>query len=70
MNLLQAQWTENKPADMNVKWVKNIDKPKSPRKTLVNTRTPPGKNRVIEPDIKGRSQTNVLKDRVREACTA
>lgn len=72
MNLLQIELTENKPADMNIKWVKNIDKPKSPRKTLVNTRTPPDKNRLIEPDTKCKKQTNVLKDKegVREACTA
>lgn len=71
MNLLQIQWIENKPADTNVKWM-NIDKPKNPRETLVNTRVPPDKNRLIELAIKCRKQTNVLKykEGVREACTA
>lgn len=53
--------------------MKIIDKPKSPRKTLVNTGIPPGKkNRLIEPDIKCGKQMNALKDKegVRQACTA
>lgn len=44
-------WTKPKPANINVKWVKNVDKPASPRKILAKTGIPSDKNKVIEPDI-------------------